>query len=302
MATDRFPWTRDALEILITNWEKEPALFDKTDKSYSSNEERETAYANIQTEIRKVYPGCQLNLEQVRSKIISLRCQYNRERRRLHKKNGQSNSMALMKSPWWFRRLNFLSHYIVTRRSKYECVSEHCLSICPGRHGPISRILPTFSHFQSLAKSKGYLNYFSNNGRLPLAHEMLSISTNPLPHIPSNNSSFETDDSRVSSVFAEPSNTAHPNIKQEKQAYAEEDRLSYSGADDDDNMQSESSVSGQNSNIQLQSLAENGARMFQDSVLHNTSSLLHSIRQFMDQASANAAPTTNHKVTFDLLQ
>lgn len=123
MAADRFPWSRDALEILVTNWEKEPSLFDKTDKSYSSSEEREVAYANIQTEIQKVYPGCQLNVDQVRSKIISLRCQYNRERRRLHKKNGQSNGVTLMKSPWWFRRLNFLSNYIVTRRSKYECVS-----------------------------------------------------------------------------------------------------------------------------------------------------------------------------------
>lgn len=112
-----------------------------------------------------------------------------------------------------------------------------------------------------------------------MTHEMLNISTNPLPHIPSNNSSFETDDSRVSSVFTEPSNAAHPNIKQEKQAYAEhsdreEDRLSYSGADDDD------TLSGQNS------------------VLHNTSSFLHSIRQLMDQTATKTAPTT----TADSLQ
>lgn len=124
---------------------------------------------------------------------------------------------------------------------------------------------------------------------------------NPLPHIPSNNSSFETDDSRVSSVFAEPSNAAHLIIKQEKQSYAEhsdrdEDRLSYSGAEDDDHLQSESSASGHQPNNS--GSAENDTRLFQDSVLHSTSNILYSIRQFMEQTAVKTTPTT----TADSLQ
>lgn len=123
LTTDRFPWERNTLDILITNWESEASLFDKSDKTYNAPHEREAAYAKIQMEIRKAFPNCQLSVEHVRNKIISLRCQYNRERRRLQKKTGQTAGGDHIKSPWWYRRLHFLSNYITSRRSKYECVS-----------------------------------------------------------------------------------------------------------------------------------------------------------------------------------
>lgn len=126
-----------------------------------------------------------------------------------------------------------------------------------------------------------------------------------MSHIPSSScASFETDDSSHVptaniAMTANSAATLFRNIKQEN-PYAEQHsdhddgRYSYSGADDD-NPQSESSVSAhlQNSaSSQMQSMVDNGARIFQDSILHNTSNLLQSIRQFMDQSSGKPPITT----------
>lgn len=86
------------------------------------------------------------------------------------------------------------------------------------------------------------------------------------------------------------------NIKQECETIGDncdgdDDQISFNGADDD-NIYSESSISGhpQSSTGPMQTHAESDGRIFQDAVLHSTSNLLHTIRKFMDQTAIQTKP------------
>lgn len=124
MAFNRFVWTQEAVEIIINNWETEPALFDKNDASYYSQQKRDTAIIKIKNEICSAYPGSELTVLQIRYKMAKLRTQYSRERRRLEDKSGETNNAEIDDlSPWWYNRLHFLKKYILPRKSKSDRVS-----------------------------------------------------------------------------------------------------------------------------------------------------------------------------------
>ena len=104
-------WTEKETIELIEQLESRPCLWDVDHETYSKRDVKELAYAELSDQF-------EIPIAEIKSKVNSLRTQFNRELAKESKtKNGQSTD-ELYKSNWiHFGRLNFLRSVLVSSKS-----------------------------------------------------------------------------------------------------------------------------------------------------------------------------------------
>ena len=111
-------WTRDDIRKLIAVYRKNPAVWNKKQKSYKDRTAKEIGYKNIQEEM--LHMNGDLTLDQIKKKIHTIRTQYKREIKSVREsKSGivSGDDHVYVPRLWCFDLLDFLQDEDFLRES-----------------------------------------------------------------------------------------------------------------------------------------------------------------------------------------
>lgn len=108
----RFIWGKEAVTALIELYQNQPILYDLKDPNYKNKVKREAAISGIYEELLKI-PMCHaqcLDTEDVKTKIHTLRSQFNKEykKRKDSLTTGASADHVYNPNLWFYDQMLFL--------------------------------------------------------------------------------------------------------------------------------------------------------------------------------------------------
>lgn len=131
-------WSRDQISVLLDEYERYPILYDTKHDLYYNRGARTGALQQILDEVIKIRPNTTstygiftyydikiifqiITVEMIKSKLNTLRTQFNKEINTFKKKQNSSETSYHHSSLWCFQRMLFLKDYLTPKNSsKYD--------------------------------------------------------------------------------------------------------------------------------------------------------------------------------------
>ena len=103
-------WPRDAVNILIDEYQEHPCLWDMKSKSYIDRNAKRIAYRNICKRLMAIYPHIAFDNEKIKKKIHTIRNQYRIETNKMKSSMKPGSGFYAVHKPklWFYDKMHFL--------------------------------------------------------------------------------------------------------------------------------------------------------------------------------------------------